>query len=105
MTVNDCTTGICLLCYKEITSITAFRRRCARANEYLKSRYKNDTHDERRDMAFTIISNRKQDDPTPDHLAFIDLGDEDSKEGSITASNSLWEKSNNFEEISGGLFD
>ncbi len=83
VTVNDCTTGICLLCYKQITSITNFRERCARANELLKKR-----------CAEGEISQKEC-------IPFVDLG-----EGyNAKQSESLWTKESNYGEISGELLN
>lgn len=43
VTVDDSTTGICVLCYKQIMSINNFRERCALANEQFIKRCKQNT--------------------------------------------------------------
>lgn len=85
VTVNDVTTGICLICYKEITSIVAFQDKCARANELLKRRCREGAQGVK---STTNLENE---------YVFTDLDDE----GSVMVSNSLWEKSANLREISG----
>ncbi|KAG4069945.1 hypothetical protein HA402_015169 [Bradysia odoriphaga] len=92
VTVNDSTTGLCLLCYKQIKSIGSFRERCARANELFQERCKQsaktDTIPERTEVNVQIECGS---------IPFVDLG----AEHPVTRSNSLWTKDeNNFGEIS-----
>lgn len=94
MTVDDGTTGICLLCYKQITSIVSFRKRCARANELLKRQCK-------QGVKSTIASNQKEGRLESENIPLNDLRDEVSD----VSSNPLWEKDENFGEISGKLFN
>lgn len=77
-------------------SISAFRQRCARANELLKGRC-------RQGAGSTITSNlndlnvAKEVKVENECIPLIYLGDENS----IIASNSFWEKNATFGEISG----
>lgn len=89
VTVNDATTGICLLCYKQITSIVSFRKRCARINDLLKRQRK-------QDVKSTITSNNdNKGHLNIENIPSIDLSDE------VSSVPALWEKNANFGEISG----
>lgn len=94
MTVNDYTTGICLLCYKQITSIAKFRERCARADLLLKKQRKKDAKPE------NILLSQKDGSLETECIPLVDYGDEDN----VIPSNSLWTKDASFGEISGEWF-
>lgn len=90
VTVSDCTTGICLLCYKQITSIANFRERCSRANSLLKKQCKQDTNP---------VLERRDGNLEKECILLVDLGEDYN----VIPSNSLWTKDANFGEISGEL--
>lgn len=92
VTVNDCTTSICLLCYKQITSIVNFRERCARANEQFKKQCRQSVKPE------TILE--RPENTETECIPLDDLVDGEI----VLPSQSLWTEDENFGEISGELF-
>lgn len=90
MTVNDATTSICLLCYKQITSISKFRERCSRANELLKKQRKHGVKTEG-------VLEQKDSNSIPS----IDLKEDDN----ALPTNALWTGDAPFGEISGWFFN
>lgn len=88
MTVNDATTSICLLCYKQITSISKFRERCSRANELLKKQCIQGVKAE-------SVLERKDSNSIP----LVDL------EEDVLPTNALWTGDAHFGEISGRFFN
>lgn len=65
MTIHDGPTGICRSCLQELAAVLSFRRRCSRANEYLRNRYRGIYYN-----SGTVTADQ------PFFTTFIDLGDE-----------------------------
>lgn len=65
MTIHDGPTGICRSCLQEVAAVLSFRRRCSRANEYLRNRYQGIYYN-------SATGVRDQ----PFFTTFFDLGDE-----------------------------
>lgn len=66
MTIHDGPTGICLSCLQEVAAVLSFRRRCTRANVFLRNRYQGIYYN----SATTVTADQ------PFFTTFIDLGDE-----------------------------
>lgn len=81
-----------MLCYKQITSIGNFRKRCARVNEIFKKRC------EQR-VATETISERKELNTQTECIPFVEL----SAGQPVTPSNSVWTKDDNYGDTSGQL--